>query len=228
MNGTRPIITVVAVAVLAIGALLAGISFFRPNTIIDTHRHTRQVILHYTLSRAEQPIIVLGDSITEASTLPRSYCDHPLVNAGLDGASTASDLGTWLKDVLNGRRAAAILVALGTNDALQVRAEQEFETNYRALLAQLKDTTDHLVVLGIPSLEVRGRMPADYQAATMRRIDAFNAALPVLAEKAGATFASLPPMGAPHTIDGVHLDAAGYEVWDAAVLKGVSSACGTH
>ena len=228
MNGTRPIITVVAVAVLAIGALLAGISFFRPNTIIDTHRHTRQVILHYTLSRAEQPIIVLGDSITEASTLPRSYCDHPLVNAGLDGASTASDLGTWLKEVLNGRRAAAILVALGTNDALQVRAQQEFETNYRALLAQLKDTTDHLVVLGIPSLEVRGRMPADYQAATMRRIDAFNAALPVLAEKAGATFASLPPMGAPHTIDGVHLDAAGYEVWDAAVLKGVSSACGTH
>ena len=228
MNGTRPIITVVAVAVLAIGALLAGISFFRPNTIIDTHRHTRQVILHYTLSRAEQPIIVLGDSITEASTLPRSYCDHPLVNAGLDGASTASDLGTWLKDVLNGRRAAAILVALGTNDALQVRAQQEFETNYRALLAQLKDTTDHLVVLGIPSLEVRGRMPADYQAATMRRIDAFNAALPVLAEKAGATFASLPPMGTPHTIDGVHLDAAGYEVWDAAVLKGVSSACGTH
>jgi hypothetical protein len=228
MNGTRPIITVVAVAVLAIGALLAGISFFRPNTIIDTHRHTRQVILHYTLSRAEQPIIVLGDSITEASTLPRSYCDHPLVNAGLDGASTASDLGTWLKDVLNGRRAAAILVALGTNDALQVRAQQEFETNYRALLAQLKDTTDHLVVLGIPSLEVRGRMPADYQAATMRRIDAFNAALPVLAEKAGATFASLPPIGAPHTIDGVHLDAAGYEVWDAAVLKGVSSACGTH
>ena len=228
MNGTRPIITVVAVAVLAIGALLAGISFFRPNTIIDTHRHTRQVILHYTLSRAEQPIIVLGDSITEASTLPRSYCDHPLVNAGLDGASTASDLGTWLKEVLNGRRAAAILVALGTNDALQVRAQQEFETNYRALLAQLKDTTDHLVMLGIPSLEVRGRMPADYQAATMRRIDAFNAALPVLAEKAGATFASLPPMGAPHTIDGVHLDAAGYEVWDAAVLKGVSSACGTH
>ena len=38
-------------------------------------------------------------------------------------------------------------------------------------------------------IEVRGRMPADYQAATMRRIDAFNAALPGLAEKAGATFA---------------------------------------
>jgi lysophospholipase L1-like esterase len=96
------------------------------------------------------------------------------------------------------------------------------------MLAELKDTTGHLAVLGIPSIEVRGRMPAEYQAATMRRIESFNAALPALAEKAGATFAVLPPMGAPHTIDGIHLDAAGYEVWDAAVLKGVSGACGTH
>ena len=228
MNRSRLSITVLAVAVLAIGALLAGVSFLRPNTIVDTHRHTRQVILHYTLSRAEQPIIVLGDSITEASTLPRSFCDHPLVNAGLDGASTASDLGTWLKDVLNGRQAAAILVALGTNDALQGRTQQEFEANYRSLLAELKGTADHLAVLGIPSLEVRARMPAEYQAATMRRIESFNAALPGLAEKAGASFAALPPMGAPHTIDGIHLDAAGYEVWDAAVLKGVSGACGKH
>jgi hypothetical protein len=228
MNGSRLSITVLAVAVLAIGATLAGVSFFRPNTIVDTHRHTRQVILHYTLSRAEKPIIVLGDSNTEASTLPRSYCDHPIVNAGLDGASTVSDLGAWLKDVLNGRQAAAILIALGTNDALQGRTQQEFEANYRSMLAELKDTTSHLAVLGIPSIEVRGRMPAEYQAATMRRIESFNAALPALAEKAGATFAVLPPMGAPHTIDGIHLDAAGYEVWDAAVLKGVSGACETH
>jgi lysophospholipase L1-like esterase len=81
-------------------------------------------------------------------------------------------------------------------------------------------------VLGIPSIEVRGRMSAEYRAETMRRIDAFNAALPALAAKAGATFTPLPPMGAPHTIDGIHLDAAGYEVWDAAVLKGASGACG--
>src|SRR5579859_4233191 len=127
MTGARISIVAIAVAVLAIGVTLAGISFFRPNTVADTHRHTRQVILHYTFSRADHPIIVLGDSITEASTLPRSLCGHALVNAGLDGASTASDLGTWLLDVLNGRRAAAILVALGTNDALQGREQNEFE-----------------------------------------------------------------------------------------------------
>jgi lysophospholipase L1-like esterase len=216
-----------SIAVLVVGVLLAAYSFLRKEAPIETHRYTRQVILHYTFSRAERPIIVLGDSITEASTLPRSVCDRALVNAGLDGASTVSDLGNWLNDVLDGRRATTILVALGTNDALQGRDQKEFETNYASLLAKLKGSADHLVVLGIPSIEVRGRMPADYQAATMRRIDAFNAALPTLAEKAGAAFAPLPPMGAPHTIDGIHLDAAGYAVWDAAILKAVSSACST-
>lgn len=80
-------------AVLAIGALAAGASYLRKEAATDSHRHTRQVILHYTFSRDEQPIIILGDSITEASTLLRSICDHAVVNAGLDGASTASDLG---------------------------------------------------------------------------------------------------------------------------------------
>lgn len=220
MNRTR-----FAIAVLALGAVLAGWSYFGRPAPLDTHRHIRQVILNYTLSRVEQPIIVLGDSITEASTLPRSLCDHAVVNAGLDGASTASELGTWLRETLHGRRASAILIALGTNDALQGRAQKEFEANYAALLAQLKDTTDHLAVLGIPPVEVLGRMPPDYQAETMKRIDAFNATLPAVASKGGAAFTALPPMPAPHTIDGIHLDAAGYDVWDAAVLKGVSGAC---
>lgn len=221
MNGAR-----LSLIVLAVGMLFAGFSFLKREAPADTHRHIRQVVLHYTFSRAEKPIIVLGDSITEASTLPRTLCGHALVNAGLDGASTASDLGTWLTDVLGERRATAILVALGTNDALQGRDPKQFEASYGALLAQLKGSADHLGVLGIPAVELRGRMTEEYRAQTMQRIEAFNAALPALAEKSGASFTPLPPMNTPHTIDGIHLDAAGYAVWDDAVLKGVSAACG--
>jgi lysophospholipase L1-like esterase len=220
MNRTR-----LAIAVLAVGALAAGASYLRKDAVADSHRQARQFVLRYTLSRVDQAIVILGDSVTEASTLPRTLCDHAVVNAGLNGASTASDLGAWLIEALDGRRAAAILIALGTNDALQGRAQEEFEANYQSLLVELKAATDHLAVLGIPPVEVRGRMPPQYQAETMERINAFNAALPVLAGRGGAAFAALPPMPAPHTIDGVHLDAAGYAAWDAAVLKGVSGAC---
>jgi hypothetical protein len=89
MNAAR-----IGLAVLLMGALLAGYSFFRKKAIADSHRQVRQLMLYYTLSRVDNPIILLGDSITEASALPRQLCGHPIVNGGLNGASTASDRGT--------------------------------------------------------------------------------------------------------------------------------------
>ena len=124
-------------AVLLIGALAAGLSFFRKEATVVSHRQARQLVLHYTLSRVEAPIILVGDSITEASTLPRALCGHPIVNAGLNGASTASDLGTWLVEALDGKRAASIVVSLGTNDAFTARSTQAFEASYAALLGEL-------------------------------------------------------------------------------------------
>ena len=212
-------------AILAIALLAVGLSYKRKAP--ESHREARQLVLYYTFSRVEQPIVILGDSITEASSLPRTICGHPVVNAGLNGASTASDLGTWLIDTLDGKRASAILIALGTNDVLLGHDAQVFETNYAALLAQLAKATDHLAVLAIPPIEVRRNVTPDFQATTMRKIDAFNALLPAFAAKASAAFAILPAMPAAFTIDGVHLSAAGYTVWDTAVQSGVSGACST-
>ena len=223
MTGTR-----IGLAVLLIGALAAGFSFLKKEAIAELHRQARQLMLYYTLSRVDDPIILIGDSITEASTLPRALCGQPIVNAGLNGASTASDLGTWLIDALHGKRAAAIVVSLGTNDALTARSMQEFETSYTALLAQLSKVTDHLAVLAIPAIEVQGWVTIERQAEAMARINAFNAVLPALAGKGGATFIALPPTSNPYTIDGVHLNAAGYATWDDAILKGVSTTCSTR
>ena len=220
MNGRR-----IGLALLLIGALAAGFSFFRKQTVADSHRQARQLVLHYTLSRVDSPIILVGDSITEASTLPRALCGHPIVNAGLNGASTASDLGTWLLEALDGKRAASIVVSLGTNDALAARSTQQFEASYTALLAQLAKATDHLAVLAIPAIDVRGLVTAEMQAELTGRINDFDAVLPALAGKGGATFIALPPMPTPHTTDGVHLNASGYSVWDEAILQGVSKIC---
>ena len=223
MNGAR-----IGLAVLLIGALAAGFSLLRKEAIADSHRQARHLVLHYTLSRVDSPIILVGDSITEASTLPRTLCGHPIVNAGLNGASTASDLGTWLIEALDGRHAASIVVSLGTNDALTARSTQAFEASYLELLTQLAKVTDHLAVLAIPAIDVQGRVTAEMQAEAMGRIDAFNAALPALAGKGGATFIALPSMLKSHTIDGVHLNAVGYSAWDEAVLQGVSTICSSH
>jgi lysophospholipase L1-like esterase len=223
MNRTR-----IGLAVLLIGALAVGYSLLRNHTTADSHRQARQLVLYYTLSRVDSPIVVLGDSISEASTLPRMLCGHPIVNAGLNGASTASDLGSWLIEVLNGKQAAAIVVSLGTNDALGGRSAQQFQASYSALLTQLAKQAPRLFVLAIPPIEVLGRVTVELQKEVIGRIDDLNSSLPGLAQKNGATLIALPSMPTPHTIDGVHLNGAGYAVWEKAILEKVSGVCNSN
>jgi lysophospholipase L1-like esterase len=215
-----------ATCVSAVAAILFARAHIAPAP--EEHRRTRQLSLYYTLSRVDDPIIVLGDSIVEGSTLPRQLCGHPVVDAGLNGASTASDLGSWLAQALGNKRAASIIVALGINDALvpAPTSKQVFEDRYAALLRELSKLTARLFVLGIPAVEARQRMTAEMKNEVMATIEGFNSVLPRLAAQANATFLTLPEMPSPHTIDGVHLNADGYRVWDKAITQGVAMTCG--
>lgn len=173
-------------------------------------------------------MIVVGDSIVEASTLPRSMCGHAIVNAGLSGASTASDLGNWLAAALGGKAVALIVLSLGTNDALSATPvnKQVFADRYGALVALLSTFTPRLVVVEIPPVEAQGRMTAEMQDEVMKTINGYNSILPDLARRNGATFAALPAMPKPHTIDGIHLNADGYLAWDKAVMQAAATICG--
>ena len=55
-------------------------------------------------------------------------------------------------------------------------------------------------------------------------IHSYNAILPALAEEAPAAFIPLPPMPEHRTLDGIHLNATGYEVWDKAILGAIDLA----
>jgi lysophospholipase L1-like esterase len=214
MNLTR-------VALVGFVAACAWAAFSNRKIIVDTHGPTRQFVIGSTLARVDDAIVVLGDSIVEASTLPRSLCGHAIVNAGIGGASTSSKLGSILADALGSKRAALVVVSLGTNDAAVPNSVEQYRSNYRALLAELATLATHVAVAAIPSPEV-GLEEAKKVSATV--VDSYNATLPSLAEEARATFIPLPDMPAKHTTDGIHLNAAGYAVWDRAILEGIESA----
>jgi lysophospholipase L1-like esterase len=213
MNWTR----VALIAAVAVGA--CAVWSWRP--VIDNHGPVRALIIASTLARFDDAIVVLGDSIVEASTLPRSLCGHAIVNAGIGGASTASNLPAILARSLGGKRAALIVVSLGTNDALIPHSPGQFGSNYRALLTELKALTPRRAVVAVPLPEAGLEGTAKPSPAL---IGSYNAVLPTLAEEAGAAFIALPAMPEHHTLDGVHLNAAGYEVWDKAILSWIESA----
>lgn len=174
-----------------------------------------------TLARFDDPIVILGDSIVEASTLPRSVCGRAVVNAGIGGTSTASHLDAILKASLGGKHAALVVVALGSNDAAVPHSVEQYRSNYLALLKGLTALTSRIAIVAIP-LPEPGLPEAKKVSAAV--IDSYNAVLPKLAEEARAAFIPLPAMPERHTFDGIHLNAAGYEVWDQAILAGIEAA----
>jgi len=193
----------------------------RREVILDTHGPTRQFVIRSTLERVDDAVVVLGDSIVEASTLPRSVCGHAIVNAGIGGASTVSGLGPMLSLSLGGKRAALVVVSLGTNDAAIPHSVERYRSNYRALLTEVATLTPRIAIATIPPPEA-GLEQAEKVSAAL--IDSYNAVLPKLAEEARAAFIPLPAMPERHTLDGIHLNAAGYEIWDKAIVRGIKSA----
>lgn len=202
-------------------AACAWAAWPRSVPVHDTHWATRQFVIGLTLARLDDPVVVLGDSIVEASTLPRSICGHPIVNAGIGGTSTDSGLVGMLKQSLGDKRAALVVVALGSNDAAIPESVERYGANYRAMLSDLSGLTSRRAIMAVPPPEpgleeaVKVSIPA---------IDSYNAALPGIAEEARATFIALPAMPAAHTLDGLHLNASGYAVWDQAILRGIDTA----
>ncbi|HEV7407940.1 MAG TPA: SGNH/GDSL hydrolase family protein [Bradyrhizobium sp.] len=214
MNVTR-------VALVGLVAACAWAAWPKQAIVIDTHGASRQFVIQSTLTRVENAVVVLGDSIVEASTLPLSLCGHPIVNAGIGRASTESNLGSILKESLGSKRAALIVVSLGSNDAAIPNSVERYRSNYRALLAELSALTPRIAIAAIPPPEAGLEEAKKVSLAT---IDSYNAILPELAEEARALFIALPAMPERHTLDGIHLNAAGYEIWDRAILRGVESA----
>jgi hypothetical protein len=214
MKGTR-------VALVALVAACAWAAWPRHAVIVDTHTSIRQLVIRSTLGRVDDAVVLLGDSIVEASTLPRSLCGHGIVNAGIGGASTVSHLGPTLADALGGKRAALVVVSLGANDAAIPASVAQYRSNYQALLTELSALTSRLAIAAIPlpeaGLEEAGKVGISL-------IESYNAILPDLAKESRATFIPLPPMPEQHTIDGIHLNAAGYDIWDKAILGGIETA----
>jgi hypothetical protein len=102
----------------------------RVGTVGHEHSDVRENVIAAHLARVKNPIIFLGDSITEAAVLPRAICGHPVVNAGIGGAGV-DDLLKVAPSLLNDKSPVLVVVAIGTNDAYATPGrEQGFSASY--------------------------------------------------------------------------------------------------
>jgi lysophospholipase L1-like esterase len=199
----------------------------KPGTVGHEHSVVREFVIAAHLARAESPVVVLGDSITEAAVLPDAICGHPVINAGIGGAGV-DQLLKVAPTLLKGKSPALVVLAIGTNDAYATPGqEQRFSASYIKLLQFLAPITPKVVVANIPPVDPQGRLIVA-TGIDPSLIERFNLALPKIAEDAGVPIVDLNKAvsaeGAAETIDGVHLAPRAYNLWDAAMFAGITRA----
>lgn len=187
---------------------IAALLLPAPATSQD-HSEVRQFVIRSQLAQAgENSIVFAGDSVTEGALLPAEVCGHRVVNAGIGGATASSYLRAMRG--IPEFRAAAIIVAIGTNDAA---ANDNFSRDYLELITALGTYADIVLLAGIPPIE-RGPVSAAFDLKRAEDIDK------KIERIAGDRFIDLrAAMNSGHdTIDGVHLSSKSYSLWMTSIL----------
>lgn len=186
----------------------------------------RKFVIASQLNQSSEPIVVIGDSITEAALLPTAICGRPVVNAGIGGLSSG-DYAEIAPGLLTDRKITTIVIAIGINDANRTAGSvDEFARQYRRLFTTAAQHSDHVVIAGIPPIDPDGALAPYFDIPLSEAIDA---TLAQIAADAGVPFVSLRglKMREPGTrVDGVHLTAKGYEAWQHAVIGEVQATLG--
>lgn len=188
------------------------------------HGHSRIdariFMINSQLAQAPKPIVVIGDSITEAARFPSEICGRPVINAGVGGATPNTYLSFInYRGLLQPIDASMVVIALGTNNAQAIVPLKQFEPTYRSLIDKLKPKAGKIILAKVPGIEP-GTVSQYFD---FGRVESINAMIGRLASELNF---GLIDFGKLETVDGVHLSANGYKAWLNSIEAGVKAKLG--
>ena len=163
------------------------------------------------------PLLLLGDSLTEAGPWEQKFPDLEVVNAGVAG-DTTSDIAARLDDV-TALRPGTVVVMAGTNESRRATVEQVVR-GLEEILFQLRHELPDARLI-VCSVLPRERERADWIREVNIHVRQFAGTVkaefldlwPAFAEEDGELRPDL-------TTDRLHLTDAGYDAW-AEELRGL-------
>jgi hypothetical protein len=175
------------------------------------------------IRNAPNPVIIFGDSIVQGAALPRKVCGLPLVNAGVRGAG----IGYYLRhsaQLLGSSRPKLIVLAVGINNAAaKERREVDFQDRYEQTVASLSSIAPVVAATVTPIKEGYFVSSFGYDP---QIVPALNRTILATPNIRAVIDLNAPLSAANFTMDGVHLNPAGYALWRSNILKGIEAALG--
>ncbi|MGM4918945.1 SGNH/GDSL hydrolase family protein [Tardiphaga sp. 813_E8_N1_3] len=193
------------------------------------HLHTdvRVSAIHSQMDQVTDPVVVVGDSITELALLPAAICGRPVINAGIGGLAISNYL-PLVDAIFGNKRVPLIVVALGTNDSQKAyRDAAPIAKRYTALTAALTAKTDSFVYAGIPPIE---KAPLSDMYFSTALADQNDSDIRKLADARSIAFIDFRAKmsGEKLTTDGIHLTADSYKPWLTAMVGTIQQKLGCN
>jgi hypothetical protein len=181
--------------------------------------HERFYAIKVEIRQTPDAVIVLGDSIVQGATLPKSICGHALVNAGVVGAAIEY-FERHAAELLGLSRPILIVLAVGINNASPKMAKQ-FRLRYQKTVASLSRVAPVAVATITPVRSGNGSI--GYNA---KLVPGINDAIKTTPDVRAVIDLNKPLSSANWTTDGIHFGPEGYALWTQTLLEGVSGALG--
>jgi lysophospholipase L1-like esterase len=181
--------------------------------------HERFYAIKAEIGQTPDAVIVLGDSIVQGATLPKSICGHGVVNAGVVGAAVEY-FERHAAELLGSSRPVLIVLAVGINDASPKMAKQ-FRLRYQKTVASLSRVAPVAVATITPVRSGNGSIGYD-----PKLVPPLNDAIKTTPNVRAVIDLNKPLSSANWTTDGIHFGPEGYALWIQALLEGVNKALG--
>ena len=178
---------------------------------------------------SEGQIVFIGDSITDGYHLNNHYNDLPLAtyNRGIGGDVTSGVIARLKTSVID-LKPSKVIMMIGINDINSGRTNDEIMTNYKTIINEIQTNLPATEIICQSVLPMDSRVTAwgiDLSNA-IQKIKDLNARIKTYVESKGILFVDLfthfkdenDQLIPSYSYDGVHPNAAGYDVW-TSVLK---------
>lgn len=166
------------------------------------------------------PIIFLGDSITEAFPFEILLKDFHILNKGVSGDTTELVLARIDEDVIR-LKPSAVFLLVGINDIASYFSNDELLISYEKILFRLTHQLEHARIFIQSILPTRNleNLPTE-------RIELLNLELQKIALRYGVEYLDLYPhfldtsgaLAEEFSDDGLHLTEAGYKQWSRYLI----------
>lgn len=162
------------------------------------------------LTLLDGQVVFLGDSITEGGAWNEWFPQAPVINRGIGGDTTDGVLKRLDTAI---HHPSQVFLLIGTNDLALRRPVDEIRANQRAIVEG--------IVTRAPETDLTIQSVMPRKPKFHARIERLNNTYRALAQEFGATYLDLWPalsdgagaLNPTFTLDGLHLNGAGYRAW---------------